>query len=445
LTEAAQFMKFDKRAKKYLICDPPAAFASALLNTPISWGFDSVRALSACPIMRADGTICATSGYDPATQLYLALDPDLKMPKVPAKPTREQAAAALALLEDLLEEFHFENDKTDKAVALAWLMIPALRPGMRVAPLILFRANVSGSGKSYLVDLGAAIASGQDAAAVIGAGPNNEETEKRLGALLLEGATHIPVDNVDFDVPGTSIWCHVSERPKLRVRVLGMSKAPEIENAAYLTVTGNNISAKDDLVRRCLTCTMNVPVEQPEKRVFKKSPVKMVLADRGKYLAAIFTIVRFYQAGGRPNLGEDMWESYTEFVRLVRNPLRFLNRKLDPVHSVDAARDEDPTVIAMRELFDHWGNLLKLDEPVGAYEIFEKAIDRDVQTETLKYPEFRDLLLRACPGSRGRLSSRSIGGWLKRVKGRVIDGKRLVLDTEASARRGPRYRLKDVR
>src|SRR5262245_39124536 len=151
-------MKYDKRAKKYLVCDPPSAFAAALLNTPISWGFDNVRALSSCPVMRPDGSICAEPGYDPATQLYFALDPDLKLPQIPARPTKRQALEALALLEDLLEEFIFEGT-TDKAVALAWLMLPALRPGMRVAPLILFRANVSGSGKSYLVDLGAAIAS----------------------------------------------------------------------------------------------------------------------------------------------------------------------------------------------------------------------------------------------------------------------------------------------
>jgi putative DNA primase/helicase len=462
LSEAAQFMKFDKRAKKYLVCDPPAAFAAALLDTPLSWGFDDVRALSSCPIMRPDGTICAEPGYDPATRLYLALDPDLKLPQITAKPTKRQALEALALLEDLLEEFHFEG-APDRAVALAWLMTPALRPAMRVAPMFLFRANVFGSGKSYLVDLGAAIASGEDSAAVIGAGEDNEETEKRLGALLLEGVAHIAVDNVTFDIPGTSIWCHVSERPRLRLRILGVSKAPEIDNAAYLTVTGNNIQGKDDVGRRVLTCTMNVPVERPEKRKFKKNPVQMVLADRGKYLAAIFTIARHYQAARSPDLGDDAFESYGEFVRLVRNPLRFLHAepnplhrldpannppylgaKLDPVKTVDAARDEDPTVCAMRELFDRWPNFWKPDEPAGAYEVYERANERDTQTETLRNPEFRDLLLRACPGHRGGLSSKSIDGWLKRIRGRIIDGKRLVLAAEASARRGRQYWLRDV-
>jgi putative DNA primase/helicase len=443
LGEAAAFTRFDKRSKRYVPCDPPAELARALLETPSSWSFPGVAGLASCPVMRADGSICTASGYDPATQLYLALDPALGMPDIPENPTRLQADIALLQLRGLLSEFRFETD-TDRAVALAWLMVPALRPGMEVSPLMLFRANVSGSGKSYLVDLGAAIASGQKAAAVIGAGPNHEETEKRLSALLLEGVTHIAVDNLDTDIEGKSIWCFVSERPRLRLRILGVSKAPEIGNVAFCTATGNNVRAKDDLIRRVLTCTMNVPIERPEKRKFTKNPVQMVLADRGKYLAAIFTIVRLYQAAGSPDLGDDMWESYTEFVRLVRNPLRYLDAKLDPVRSVETARAEDPTIEAIRELFDHWEKLLKADEPVGAYEVYEKATERDPQLDKLNHPEFRDLLLRAAAGKYGKISSKSIDSWLRKIKGRVIDRKRLVLATGPSARRGAQYRLEDA-
>jgi putative DNA primase/helicase len=443
LAEAADFTKFDKRSNRYVPCDPPLALAVALLNTPASWSFPSVIGLSSCPVMRADGTICAANGYDPATQLYLALDPGFAMPDIPEHPTREQAKAALDLLLGLLDEFRFEGN-TDRAVALAWLMVPALRPAMRVVPMILFRANVSGSGKSYLVDLGAAVASGQEAAAVVGAGPDNEETEKRLSSLLLEGATHIAVDNVDFDIPGTSIWCHISERPRLRVRILGMSKTPHIDNAAYITVTGNNIQPKDDLIRRVLTCTMNVAVEQPERRKFEKNPVRMVLADRGRYLGAIFTIAKHYRAAGSPDLGDDMWESYAEFVQLVRNPLRHLDANLDPVRSVDTARAEDPTVVAIKELFGHWGKLLKVDEPAGAYEVYEKATERDSQTETLRHPEFQDLLQRVCAGRYGKISSKSIGSWLKRIKGRVIGGRRLVAIVDPNLYHGARYKLEDA-
>src|SRR5262249_16628980 len=80
LGEAAAFTRFDKRSKRYVPCDPPAEFAKTLLETPLSWSFPGVAGLASCPVMRGDGSICIASGYDPATQLYIALADDLAMP-----------------------------------------------------------------------------------------------------------------------------------------------------------------------------------------------------------------------------------------------------------------------------------------------------------------------------------------------------------------------------
>jgi hypothetical protein len=57
-------------------------FAKALLETPSSWSFPAVAGLSSCPVMRADGSIYAANGCDAATQLYIALAPDLVMPDI---------------------------------------------------------------------------------------------------------------------------------------------------------------------------------------------------------------------------------------------------------------------------------------------------------------------------------------------------------------------------
>ena len=50
----------------------------------------------------------------------------------------------------------------------------------------------------------------------------------------------------------------------------------------------------------------------------------------------------------------------------MRNPLRYLDAMLDPVRSVETARAENPTITAISELFDHWENRLKADEPAGS-------------------------------------------------------------------------------
>jgi putative DNA primase/helicase len=72
-----------------------------------------------------------------------------------------------------------------------------------------------------------------------GAGKNEEETEKRLGALLRDGVSIVSLDNVSADLGGDML-CQVTERPIVRVRILGLSEAPEFECKATLFATGNN-------------------------------------------------------------------------------------------------------------------------------------------------------------------------------------------------------------
>jgi hypothetical protein len=72
------------------------------------------------------------------------------------------------------------------------------------------------------------------------------------------------------------------------------------------------------------------------------------------------------------------------------------------------------------------------------------ATECDPQLERLLYPEFQDLMLRVAAGKYRKISSKSIGSRLKKIGGRVIDGKRLVLATGPSANRGAKYRLEDA-
>ena len=67
----------------------------------------------------------------------------------------------------------------------------------------------------------------------------------------------------------------------VRIRKLGHSEAPEFENKAVITATGNNISPKGDLVRRTLTCNLVADRERPELRRFERDLVADVLANRG--------------------------------------------------------------------------------------------------------------------------------------------------------------------
>jgi putative DNA primase/helicase len=165
------------------------------------------------------------------------------------------------LLTDLFSEFAFVQ-LLDRSVAISGLLTALVRGSLSTAPLYLIGAHTAGTGKSYLVDVIAAIASGR-LCPVITASKSDEETEKRLGAIILSGAAIVSLDNCIHDLDG-QLLCQLTERPVVKVRILGRSEMPECECHTTVFATGNNILLKGDLIRRGLECNLDAPVERPE-------------------------------------------------------------------------------------------------------------------------------------------------------------------------------------
>jgi len=168
LCRTANWQKFDGRSGKWVRTNPQPEIASTILSRVGEWEFPTIAGVVTTPTMRPDGSILAEPGYDPATRLLVAEPP--QMPTIPNEPTRDEAMAALTLIEGLLREFPFVGE-VDRAVALSALITPVVRGAFPVAPMHVARAPTPGSGKSYLFDVAAAIAIGQPMP-VIAAGRN---------------------------------------------------------------------------------------------------------------------------------------------------------------------------------------------------------------------------------------------------------------------------------
>jgi putative DNA primase/helicase len=108
----------------------------------------------------------------------------------------------------------------------------------------LIGAHMAGTGKSYLVDAFAVIATGR-LCPVITALKSAEETEKRLGAIILSGIPMISLDNTTHDLGGEFL-CQIAERPMVKVRILGHSETPDCEVHTAVYATGNNITFKGE-------------------------------------------------------------------------------------------------------------------------------------------------------------------------------------------------------
>jgi hypothetical protein len=436
-SKAARFQKYDGRMKGWATIDPPKQVGAILLTRQGSWKVDRVAGVITTPTLRPDGSILSEQGYDPATRLYLAPDPGFCLPPIAEQPSRADAEAALALLADLLVEFPFVGP-VDHAVALSGLLTAVVRGGLPTAPMHAIRAHTAGTGKSLLVDVAATIATGRPCP-VSAASQTEEEMEKRLVAFLREGVPILSIDNATRPLAGDML-CQISERPSVRVRLLGLSEGPEFECRTAVFATGNNLKLKGDMTRRAVLCSLDANEERPELRRFKFDPIARVLKNRGAFVAAALTIARAYSVGGEP-VDCTPIGSYGEWSKVVREPLIWLGQA-DPVESMETARAEDPELAAIRELFALWQVELIQNKDYTARDLVHLATSQhDTAGSPYVRPALREFLQERA-GKSGEISAQRLGIWLGLIEGRPVNGFRL--DVKKDPKNGNQFALRPI-
>jgi putative DNA primase/helicase len=443
LSRYVRWERYDTRSKTTLPADPPKEVARIILDRDGEWkGFRPLAGVITAPTMRPDGSIFSEPGYDPATRLVLFAPP--RMPALKQKPTREDALAALKLLEDLLFEFPFV-DEASRSVGLSGLMTSACRGALGVAPLHALRAPAPGSGKSYLVDLISVMVNGRPCP-VIAAGRTEEETEKRLGAALLQGYPVISIDNLNGVLGGDSLCQLISQRI-VSVRPLGSSVLRQIEAGATVFATGNNIQPTGDVIRRVVLCSLDPNMERPEQRQFRGDPIAMVSADRGKYIAACMTVVSAWLNSGEPDPVPPL-ASFEEWSHTIRSALIWLGKE-DPVLTMETAREEDSELEMLRAFVAAWKQAAGLNNHLLSGELKTLAEEAEVTTggeyfdrhdKKFVHPDFRQALLDIASKG-GEIDAVRIGRYLGRYHNRVVDGIK-IMGAEDSDKKHKKWWLK---
>jgi putative DNA primase/helicase len=419
LGKRAVWIAYDRRLRDWKQVDVPYDVATRVAAMSDDWPFPPLRGVIGTPTMRADGSLLAVPGYDDATGFLLFSPPP--MSSLPAAPGRADAEAALRIVGDLFNEFPFAN-KASRSVALSLIMSLVLRPILRVVPLHVANAPEGGTGKSYVFDIASALAFGE-ACPAIARGANPEETEKRLVGAALEGRTLIVLDNVNGELR-SEFLCQTIERPIIQPRPLGTSKMPAIPNGFVCGANGNNIEVADDLVRRTLVCSLDAKLEQPYLRQFKRRPVADVLANRGRYIGAVLTIVRAYVLAGMPNRPK-RFVSFEEWSDLVRGPLIWLGLS-DPLAtmlqlgSIDPGRERLAAVLAAIADAVATQSLLKEEVSFST----SKLVELSKGDEALATALFA--VVKPSKSDPDAISPDSLGWWLKRNAGRIAAGWKLV-------------------
>lgn len=429
LTARIAFFRFDRRRDDYVPCNAPLDVANTILARVGEWKVPVVTGVISAPTMRPDGSLLTQQGYDAATGLYLAGSPAL--PAMPDEPTRGDALQALDRLTALLDEFPIIG-AASQAVAVSALLTPIARGAFPAAPMHCVSAPAPGSGKSFFIDVVAAIATGQRCP-VLAPGRNEEETEKRLGAAMLSGQPLVSIDNVNGLLGGT-LLCQAVERPVIEIRRLGESTNVRVETTGTsFFSTGNNLTLTGDLTRRALLMQLDPVLENPELREFTGNPFDQVLADRGRYVGAALTIVRAYIVAGRPDPAKPL-ASFEGWSNIVRSALLWCGLA-DPVETMTVARSADPQLAALGELLCAWADALGLgpENARTADDVLQAAGRRRPASDGSATPDgdsewdapaLRKAVL-PIAASRQGLSARTLGRFFTRHKGRIVGGFRI--------------------
>ncbi len=227
--------------------------------------------------------------------------------------------------------------------------------------------------------------------------------------------------------------CQAVEQQYLDLRPLGSSKIVRVEaGSTTIFATGNNITIAGDLCRRTITSRLDAELESPQLRQFKYNPIKSILDDRGKYIAACLTICRAYIVADRPGVLPRL-ASFEAWSDTVRSALVWLG-KADPLDTMEDIRADDPERELLGKVLRAWAK----DHGVGAGSDVPLTVIVDRATKmqsgggydpTLEpvYPEF-NAAVRAAAGATGnaKVDVTRFGFWCRANKGRIVDGLRLM-------------------
>ena len=177
-------------------------------------------------------------------------------------------------------------------------------------------------------------------------------------------------------------------------------------------------------------------MERPEQRNFRADPVAMVLADRGKYIAAAMTVVRAWLNFGVPDPVPPL-ASFEEWSHTVRSALVWLGKE-DPVRTIETARKEDSDLQTLRGVVAAWRGAVGFNGPMtcGALKAFAEEVEIATDGEyyqrpckKLLRPDLHQALLDIASRG-GEVDVVRLGKYLGRYQHRVVDGVKIMADED---------------
>ncbi|MEQ1874620.1 MAG: DUF3854 domain-containing protein [Ilumatobacteraceae bacterium] len=377
-----QFLKFSPAG--WLPAPPPAHVLAVLFDRPgLDWA-PELALISCSPVVRPDGTVAATAGYDRDTGVFLDLTG--AWPVVPEHPTEAEVAVALDwLLDHLLCDFPFQK-QADLANYLAFLFTPLLRPAFTgCTPLFVIDANMPASGKTLLAEIASIITVGRSMPLSPLSG-DDEELRKAIMATLLSSTPLVTFDNVDHQLRSARLALLLTSE-SYSDRKLGHSQIETRPNRTVWAVTGNNVTVGGDLARRVVKIRLETDRHDPQNITgFKHDDLRgWARSNRRPLVASLLTLARNWYNLGCPPGERGLGGGFDEWSRVVGGILKaagisgFLEGREEQVADSDV--DGEVWASILHRLHERWPahfTTRSLDDPLNnnsdILELFEYVL-----------------------------------------------------------------------
>ncbi len=353
MTRVATFTKLNRKGEE--VAAHPAAWLVSAVEARAEWdGIRHLMGVSDTPILRPDGSIWQTPGYDERTGVLFEPAFGASFPPVHDEVNLDDADAALTTLLEVVCDFPFESEE-HKAAWLAALLTPLTRFAFAgPSPLFLIDANIRGAGKGLLAQTIGHITLGREMP-VSSYAHDSDEMRKKLTAIAIAGDRLILFDNLE-GLFGNDALDRALTSTRWKDRILGKSEEVELPLIPAWYATGNNVQVAADTMRRVIHVRLDCLNERPEERSgFKhQNLLAWIDANRGRLLVAALTILSAYLKRGHASKNLKPFGSFEGWSSVVREAVVWVGLPDPCLTRTRLVESADTTGDALGQLIAAW-------------------------------------------------------------------------------------------
>lgn len=446
MTRFAAFTKHDREGNE--ASAHPTAWLVNAVDARGEWpGIRYLAGVSDAPVLRRDGTIWQTPGYDERTGVLFEPVGSTSFPPILDRPTTDHVRRALNDLLEMVWDFPFEADE-HRAAWLAALLTPLARFAFSgPSPLFLIDANVRGAGKGLLVQAIGHIVLGREMP-VSSYSHDSDEMRKKITAIAIAGDRMLLLDNLE-GLFGNDALDRALTTTRWKDRILGKSQEIELPLIPAWYATGNNVHVAADTLRRIIHVRLDCLNEHPENRADFHHPNLLAWIDenRGRLLAASLTVLSAYLRAGQPSGNLKPFGSFEGWSAVVREAVVWVGLPDPCLTRVMLAETADMTTDAVGQFITAWRRYDPSDNGIVVSDVLNTLYppQRDLAPRDEASVDMRAALenLVGCPPGKTP-TPRQVGNRLRASRRRVISGVYLDSNPNEYSRRGAVWRLRNV-